>query len=43
MLMTTNRLIMGSKVNSLPMNILGWITVGAVFAATTALVITWFV
>ena len=42
MLMTTNRLIMGKTVNSLAMNILGWITVGSIFAATAALVITWF-
>jgi Mn2+/Fe2+ NRAMP family transporter len=42
MLMTSNRVIMGNKVNSLAINILGWITVGAVFAATLALMVTWF-
>ena len=43
MLMTSNRVIMGSKVNSLAINVLGWITVCTVFAATLALVITWFI
>jgi NRAMP (natural resistance-associated macrophage protein)-like metal ion transporter len=42
MLMTSNRGIMGNKVNSSAMNVLGWITVGAIFAATLALVVSWF-
>jgi hypothetical protein len=33
---------MGDRVNSRGMNILGWITTGAIFAATVGLVITWF-
>jgi hypothetical protein len=33
---------MGNKINGLAINILGWITVGAVFTATLALVVTWF-
>ena len=37
MLMTNNRKIMGEP------NILGWITTGAIFAATIGLVITWFI
>ena len=42
MLMTNNRKIMGDRVNSRGMNILGWITTGAIFAATVGLVATWF-
>ena len=42
MLMTTNRRIMGNRVNGLGLNILGWITVTAIFAATVGLVVTWF-
>jgi Mn2+/Fe2+ NRAMP family transporter len=42
MLMTNNRRIMGNKVNSLGINILGWITVIAIFAASFGLVVTWF-
>ena len=41
MLMTSNRAIMGNKVNSSAMNALGWVTVSAIFAATLALVVTW--
>lgn len=41
MLMTNNRRIMGDKVNSRSINILGWITTITVFAATAGLVITW--
>jgi NRAMP (natural resistance-associated macrophage protein)-like metal ion transporter len=42
MLMTNNRKIMGDRVNSRGMNILGWITTAAIFAATVGLVATWF-
>jgi NRAMP (natural resistance-associated macrophage protein)-like metal ion transporter len=42
MLMTNNRKIMGERVNSRGLNILGWITVIAIFAATVGLVVTWF-
>jgi NRAMP (natural resistance-associated macrophage protein)-like metal ion transporter len=42
MLMTNNRAVMGSRVNSLAMNILGWVTMIAIFAATIGLVISWF-
>jgi NRAMP (natural resistance-associated macrophage protein)-like metal ion transporter len=42
MLMTNNRKIMGDRVNSRGMNILGWITTVAIFAATGGLVATWF-
>jgi Mn2+/Fe2+ NRAMP family transporter len=42
MLVTNNRRIMGERVNSLGMNILGWITTVAIFAATIGLVASWF-
>jgi len=42
MLMTNSRKIMGNRVNSLGLNILGWITTVAIFAATIGLVVTWF-
>jgi Mn2+/Fe2+ NRAMP family transporter len=41
MLMTNSRRIMGSRVNSRGMNILGWITTAAIFAATAGLVASW--
>jgi Mn2+/Fe2+ NRAMP family transporter len=41
MLMTNNRTIMGEQVNSRALNILGWVTTGAVFAASVGLVISW--
>ena len=43
MLMTNNRKIMGKRKNTLGMNILGWITTAAIFAATIGLVTTWFI
>jgi Mn2+/Fe2+ NRAMP family transporter len=43
MLMTNNRKIMGDKVNSGWINALGWTTTIAVFAASTVLLVTWFV
>lgn len=42
MLITSNRRIMGDKVNTTPLKVLGWITVIAVFSATCGLVVTWF-
>ena len=42
MLITNNRRIMGKRVNSLGMNILGWITTAAIFAASIGLVTSWF-
>jgi NRAMP (natural resistance-associated macrophage protein)-like metal ion transporter len=43
MLMTNNRAIMGDRVNGRAINILGWITTIAIFAASVGLVISWFV
>jgi Mn2+/Fe2+ NRAMP family transporter len=42
MLMTNNRAIMGSRVNSRGMNLLGWTTTTAITLATVGLVISWF-
>jgi Mn2+/Fe2+ NRAMP family transporter len=42
LLMTNNRRIMGDKVNSRWLNLLGWITVVAIFAASAGLVASWF-
>ncbi|HEX2271693.1 MAG TPA: Nramp family divalent metal transporter [Pyrinomonadaceae bacterium] len=42
MLMTNNRKIMGEQRNGLGMNVLGWVTTAAIFAATAGLVATWF-
>jgi Mn2+/Fe2+ NRAMP family transporter len=41
--MTNDRRIMGDKVNSRPLNILSWITVIAIFAASAGLVVSWFI
>jgi NRAMP (natural resistance-associated macrophage protein)-like metal ion transporter len=43
LLMTNNRAIMGDRVNSRSTNVLGWITVAAIFAASIGLVATWFI
>lgn len=43
MLMTSNRRIMGDKVNGTPMRVLGWITVTAIFAASAGLVLSWLI
>jgi NRAMP (natural resistance-associated macrophage protein)-like metal ion transporter len=43
MLMTNNRAIMGDKVNSLAINVLGWITTAVIFAASAGLIISWFI
>jgi Mn2+/Fe2+ NRAMP family transporter len=40
MLITNNRRIMGKRVNSLGMNILGWITTAAIFAASIGLIVS---
>lgn len=42
MLMTNDRTLMGDKVNTPGMNILGWVTTAAIFAASAGLVVTWF-
>lgn len=42
MLMTNSRKIMGKQTNGLWMNVLGWFTTAAIFAATAGLVVTWF-
>ena len=41
MLLTNDRKVMGKQVNSRWMNVLGWITTAAIFAATLGLVATW--
>jgi Mn2+/Fe2+ NRAMP family transporter len=41
MLITNDRKIMGKWVNSRGMNVLGWITTAAIFAAALALVFSW--
>ncbi len=43
MLMTTSRRIMGARINSLWMNILGWTTTAVIFAASIGLVLTWLI
>jgi Mn2+/Fe2+ NRAMP family transporter len=43
MLITNNRRIMGPRVNTFWLNILGWITTVAIFAASIGLIITWFI
>ena len=43
MLMTNNRTIMGDKVNGRAINILGWITTAAIFAASAGLVASWLI
>ena len=42
MLITSNREIMGNKVNTPLLTVLGWMTVTAIFSATCGLVVTWF-
>ncbi|TCR96238.1 NRAMP (natural resistance-associated macrophage protein)-like metal ion transporter [Rhizobium sp. BK418] len=42
LLMTNNRQIMGDKVNSRAMNVLGCVTAAVIFAASAGLVVTWF-
>lgn len=42
MLMTNNRGVMGNRVNGRAVNVLGWLTTAAVFAADFGLVIAWY-
>jgi Mn2+/Fe2+ NRAMP family transporter len=41
MFISNNRLVMGDRTNSLPINILGWIATVIMFVAAIALVMTW--
>jgi Mn2+/Fe2+ NRAMP family transporter len=41
MVMTNRRSIMGERVNGRTINVLGWLTTLAIFAATIGLIITW--
>lgn len=41
MLMTNNRKIMGDRVNKPALNVLGWLTTAAIWAASLALLWTW--
>jgi Mn2+/Fe2+ NRAMP family transporter len=43
MRMTNDPKIVGKRVNGRAINILGWITTGAIFAASAGLVVSWFV
>jgi len=43
MLMTNDRRIMGDRVNGRAINVLGGITIVAMFAASTGLVVSWLV
>jgi Mn2+/Fe2+ NRAMP family transporter len=43
LLMTNNRAIMGERVNGRWTNVLGWITVVAIFSASIGLVATWLI
>jgi Mn2+/Fe2+ NRAMP family transporter len=40
--MTNDRRIMGNRTNTRGINILGWITTAAIFAASAGLVVSWF-
>jgi NRAMP (natural resistance-associated macrophage protein)-like metal ion transporter len=42
MLMTNDRRMMGERRNGVIINVLGWVTTAATFAATTCLVVSWF-
>jgi NRAMP (natural resistance-associated macrophage protein)-like metal ion transporter len=41
MIISNNKAVMGKRVNSLSINLLGWATTAAMFAAAIALVVTW--
>ena len=41
MLMTSNPAVMGEQTNGRAINVLGWVTTTAIFAASVGLVITW--
>ncbi len=42
-LMTSSRAIMGDKVNSTALNVLGWATTVVIFAASAGLITSWFI
>jgi Mn2+/Fe2+ NRAMP family transporter len=42
LLMTSSRRIMGDKVNSAPIKVLGWVTAAAIFSASAGLAVSWF-
>ena len=41
MLIANNEAVMGQRVNSLGINVLGWATTAAMFAAAIGMVLTW--
>ena len=41
MLIANNKAVMGKRVNGALMNVLGWTTTAAMFAAAIGLVVTW--
>ena len=41
MLVSNNKAVMGKRVNGTAINVLGWATTVAMFAAAVALVVTW--
>ena len=41
MLIANNEAVMGQRVNGLGINVLGWVTTAAMFAAAIGLVLTW--
>jgi Mn2+/Fe2+ NRAMP family transporter len=43
MLMTNDRAVIGDRVNSRPMNVLGWATTACIFAASAGLIASWFI
>lgn len=43
MLMTNNRKVMGERVNGRGINVLGWITTAAIFAASLGLLVSWII
>jgi NRAMP (natural resistance-associated macrophage protein)-like metal ion transporter len=43
MLLTNSKEVMGERTNGWAINVLGWVTTGAIFAATLGLVVTWII
>ena len=41
MLIANNKQVMGNRVNGLGLNVLGWATTAAMFAAAAGLLLTW--
>jgi Mn2+/Fe2+ NRAMP family transporter len=41
--MTNNTRIMGTRINGRAINVLGWVTTAAIFAASAGLIISWLV